>query len=257
MQVSVANPVSNPILVQAPSEANGWTVIVEDMGECGFATVEQCLTWYTRHVVLTFTWENRGPPAEYTGGGEGGDGRPSMADLVGADPLYPGAPAMCIKASKVYDCSGINGGEICITDRNGVQQCETVGGGEFNGCADLESNPDCTFNRSVCTEGGMGTNGFCYVGTDVFLCRTRVTGTEVGVVENRVCSGTFATCLDGSCTAEEQPQDEMDGAGMRKAMANLALRQAILSDYTDPASTGTGGGGGPGPGDPPPPTEEQ
>lgn len=222
-------------VVQTPSAANGWMVVIEDAGVCDSPLL--CGENANTNIV-EFTWENM------TG----------SAATQPPTPLFPGAPALCRRAERYLDCGQINDGEVCHETEQGTV-CEVVEGGPVDNCGQYRDNPSCRLDRSVCNEdawGGTTENPVCRIWTDVYLCRREVQGEDVIVRDETTCTGEMSACLDGSCTSNVVEDEVADSRTMRKAAAQLALREAMMTDYVRlTAPPGGGGGNGGGDGDPP------
>lgn len=163
-------------------------------------------------------------------------------ELDGLPELYPGAPPGCVRAALVYDCSGINGGQVCHETAAGTL-CEDIEGGQFDNCAQYRQREDCRLDRTLCNEDGqLETGGHCYIEANVYQCRTPVIGTDYNQTETTLCAGTAVTCLDGSCT--EQHNEQNDQRSVTKAYATLAINENVVTDFHI-APPPTGGGGGP------------
>ena len=222
-------------LVQLPSAANGWIVMIEDAGTC----TAPLLCEMGNSNIVVFTWENMG-----------GSGTPP----VGA-PLYDGAPPLCRRAERYLDCES-PGGEVCHETEQGTI-CEDVEGGPIDTCGPYRDNPACRLDRTVCNEdgwGGTAENPICRLQTDVYLCRRQVEGDDVIIRDTTTCTGEMSVCLDGSCTQNVTQEQVSDSKTMRKASAQLALREAMMTDYVAIPRAGGGGtppgGGGNPPGGP-------
>lgn len=223
-------------VVQTPSAANGWIAVIQDDGVCDAPLL--CGDSANPNLVQ-LTWEAM-------------DGTSTTPPL---EPLYPGAPAMCRRAERYLDCSGINDGEVCHETEQGTV-CEVVVGGPVDTCSEYRTDPTCRLDHSVCNEdgwGGTAENPVCRIWTDVYMCRREVQGDDVIVRDTTTCTGEMSACLDGSCTSNVVDEDVTDSKAMRKASAQLALREAMQTDYVRLGAPPPGGGGSnPDPGTDPP-----
>lgn len=145
-------------------------------------------------------------------------------------PLFPGDDGSCKRAEKHFNCKRIWEGEQCFTDDDGQEMCVTQPktDGPPNDCGVLEKDETCTQVREECTEGGMSSNGHCYVSTKVFECKVKVVGQDVNLREETTCTGGSAPmpCADGNCT----PKEEWDGS-VSSASAHLVTMQTMLIDH--------------------------
>ena len=217
-------------VVVVPSAANGWqgTLKVTTTGYEYEYQAGKPLSRYSQ-VKLSFRWKVGERPAVVD--------PPYKSQSPG--PLFPGDDGSCKRAEKQYTCESIWEGEVCFTDDDGEEMCleQPETDGPPNDCAELEADKSCTEVREQCSEGGMSSNGHCYVSTKVFECKVTVVGNDVNFNEETTCTGGGGTpCADGSCSQKENYSGSISGAA-----ADAVTMQTMLIDHEKPDS---GGGGG-------------
>lgn len=239
----VIDPANANVLVgNEPTEENGWNgeLIVVVRPPSGGGGDPSGI------VSIKLVWQN----GDIDTGGDGGDGGEddpiTGPEIDGLPELFPGAPPGCVRAALVYDCSGINGGEICHETAAGTL-CEDIEGGQFDNCAEYRQREDCRLDRTVCNEDGqLEPGGHCYIEANVYQCRTLVIGQDYNQQEETQCAGTAVTCLDGSCM--NQQNDDPDQRSLTKAYAYMAMNENVVTDFHIEPEQGGGPGPGPGPG---------
>jgi hypothetical protein len=218
-------------VTELPTQANGWTAQIQleklDIPGDVFQTVN-----------VRLSWSSAEPSAQ--GGGV------TAGMIAGAPPLYPGAPATCIRAERRMNCDGINEGEVCHDTVDG-RWCETVSPGA-NNCDALAQNPRCELVRNECSEDGRGSDGHCYIENPVYRCSREIVGQDVVVRETTTCTGgAIPVCEGDVCTM--QSENHVEEGQVVKSMAMLAVAETLRSDWKDQPVGGGGGAppcGGPG-----------
>lgn len=211
------------LVVRLPSAANDWTARISVSGwipeEEPQIPGEPPI--FSAVATVKLMWVNA--PEDPDGGPIGPGG------LSGIPPLFEGAPEGCVAAARVYDCSGINGGQICHDTSNGPV-CEDIEGGVFDNCDRFLGREDCRLDRTICNEDGRGEDGHCYLETDLYICRVLIEGQDYTETEQTVCNGMATTCLDGSCTETQQQIAPREPRSMSKALAHVVMNEAMNTD---------------------------
>lgn len=167
----------------------------------------------------------------------------TAAGLVSAvDPIYPGAPATCVKAKATYDTKQYGQGEFCWTNLEGKQECTTVdsSNGVTTGtdtCSPLKARTasgECRYDGRFPVEDGDGSTGFQYVWEHRYTCtQDSKTITETQVAPEYVCNG-IVRCMGDECMTPNRETSSSFG----KAASMLQAVQQLGQDVTCDASTG-------------------
>ena len=152
------------------------------------------------------------------------------------DPLYPDAPATCVKGHATYETMPYGEGNLCWTAHDGTTHCEeidtpkTVSPGEDN-CApyrEKEEAGECRYDGRFAVEDGNGSTGFHYVWEHRYTCITdSTTVTKTELTPEYICSG-IVRCMGDECMTPNR--ETSDGFG--KAAAMLQVVQEIGEDVT-------------------------
>jgi len=151
-------------------------------------------------------------------------------------PIYPGAPATCIRGKANYQTKAYGEGEFCWSDLQGRQQCTTVGSSGSvkpgtNTCSSLQQRAakgECRYDGRFPIQDGTGSTGFHYVWEHRYTCvqsSKEVTTTEL--VPQYTCEG-IVRCMGTECMT---PSREAS-ADFGKAAAMLQAVQQIGQDVT-------------------------
>lgn len=241
-------------LITLPSLANNWVATFDVLGRC-FDGGEIVLNnnpaigrmlggvgqgTFCEPVAGVLSWSANVNGSGQTGGTTVGNGI-TTADMAGVAPLYPGAPAMCIAAKKVYDCTGMNAGTVCSEGETG-EVCDVVAGGPVNTCGELEANPNCSLVKSACNEDMIGTNGFCYLTEKLYQCKQPVTGaSDVTVTTTTTCPTALPICTAAGCGTYTETEEPKTQTSVNKTAATMAVLGAIMTDYDGSPGNGWNG----------------
>jgi len=158
------------------------------------------------------------------------------------DPMYPGAPATCIRGKATYQTKAYGEGEFCWTDMQGKQQCQKIDSSSSvkpgsNTCSALQQRTakgECRYDGRFPVEDGEGSTGFQYVWEHRYTCvqsSKEVTTTELA--PQYTCEG-IVRCMGTECMTPNRQSSPDFG----KAAAMLQAVQQIGQDVTCDASTG-------------------
>mgnify|MGYP001175058815 FL=1 len=150
------------------------------------------------------------------------NGFPICQEALSPGPL-PGYSSLCRRGTINANCRPFNGELQCFTDAQGVLRCPVNDGGNPNGCAQFESNPQCAFVRSTCLPGAMGDSGTCYAWGETWDCGYDV-GLPGGSTTTITCDGPIR-CMGDECitpTRETNP-DFAAAAGALTAMTFMSM----------------------------------
>lgn len=245
---------SSAILTDLPTLANNWVAIFEVTGDCYQDGTEIVMGpgkvlrmhglpgsgTFCEPATGTLSWTANVEGSGQTGGTAVGDAI-TEAEMAGVSPIYPGAPAMCIAAKKVYDCTGMNDGTVCSEGETG-EVCDNVVGGPVNTCAELEADANCSLQSTACNEDALGTNGFCYLTEKMFKCKKPVPGgSNTTVTSTTTCNTIVPVCTGSGCgpnTVEEETSSQVNA---NKTFATMAMLNTILTDFSGGETLGSAG----------------
>lgn len=276
LSVESSNPDIRAVLVQAPTEANGFVALLSALkaGEASCAGAPCDTVSGDLSVVATFeepptvtsdvdavgVCELEGRENNCSITWECADSRPrtvngfrvteSFLEQYDVDPLAPGLPRLCWAARPVFTCS------ICAVEEGGYENCQdaVIRGPVGNTCSALDEDASCQVRDETCVVYDVD-GETCLETARTYSCAEEVRTVLTETVSYNTCD-IPAVCVGDGCRDADALIPESQGNAMHRAAANLAVMDTLINDRqrSDQNGSGPGSGSGPGTGNPGPGT---
>lgn len=138
-----------------------------------------------------------------------------------------GIPNLCQEVSVSADFGFYKGQMDCWTDVHGVRQCPVNNGGNLDTCKQYETNPQCGFVSSKCTDGAQGASGQCYVNDVIYDCGSDVKVETTQSDTQYKCPGAIK-CMGSECI----DTTKTNSTDFAKVTALLNAAQYMSQDMT-------------------------
>lgn len=154
------------------------------------------------------------------------DGVQVCPEHLNPSPLK-GIPNLCKQVSVSADFGFYKGQMDCWTDVHGVRQCPVNNGGNLDTCKQYETNPQCGFVSSKCTDGAQGASGQCYVNDVIYDCGSDVKVETTQSDTQYKCPGAIK-CMGSECI----DTTKTNSTDFAKVTALLNAAQYMSQDMT-------------------------